>query len=67
MITMSQKSRILNHLKTGQDITQIEALNLFGCFRLASRIEELRSQGYDIKTVMIDYNNKRFAKYILGS
>lgn len=64
---MSQKSRILNHLKTGQAITQIEALNLFGCFRLASRIEELRSQGYDIKTVMIDYNNKRFAKYILGS
>ena len=67
MITMSQKSRILNHLKTGRAITQIEALNLFGCFRLASRIEELRSQGYDIKTVMIDYNNKRFAKYILGS
>lgn len=67
MITMSQKSRILNHLKTGKAITQIEALNLFGCFRLASRIEELRSQGYDIKTVMIDYNNKRFAKYILGS
>ena len=67
MITMSQKSRILNHLRTGRAITQIEALNLFGCFRLASRIEELRSQGYDIKTVMIDYNNKRFAKYILGS
>lgn len=66
MIAMSQKSRILNHLKTGKAITQIEALNLFGCFRLASRIEELRSQGYDIKTVMIDYKNKRFAKYLLG-
>ena len=34
----SQNRLILAHLRTGATITGIEALNLYGCFRLPSRI-----------------------------
>ena len=47
---MSQAQDILEHLKSGESITQMDALMLFGCFRLASRINELRDQGHDIET-----------------
>lgn len=46
----SQKKQILAYLNTGKSLTQMEALNLFGCFRLASRICELREEGVNIKT-----------------
>lgn len=62
----SQKKMILNYLQTGKGITAIEALRHFGCFRLAARINDLRRDGYDIKTEMIDINDrKRFALYTL--
>lgn len=47
---LSQKKQILAYLNTGKSLTQMEALNLFGCFRLASRICELREEGVNIKT-----------------
>ena len=46
----SQEDSILNHLKSGKTITPIEALNLYGSFRLAARIASLRSQGHNIVT-----------------
>jgi len=39
---MSQRSKILSHLKRHKTITPIQALNDFGCLRLAARIQELR-------------------------
>jgi len=47
---MSQAENILNHLKVHGRITQLEALNLFGCFRLASRIHELVQDGNPIRS-----------------
>ena len=38
----TQCNRILAHLRKGFTLTSLEALNLFGCFRLASRIHDLR-------------------------
>lgn len=38
----SQKKEILNWLQSGHTLTQLEALSRFRCFRLASRISELR-------------------------
>lgn len=61
---MTQNENILKHLRT-QPITPIDALNLYGCFRLASRISELKIAGYDIKQTMIKRNNKCFAEYTL--
>ncbi len=52
--TKSQKRKILAHLQSVGAITPIEALNLFGCFRLSGRIKELRDEGNAIETVMIE-------------
>lgn len=60
---MSQSQYILDHLKKGESITQMEALKLFGCFRLASRINELRDSGYDIETRIKRIAGKQIAEY----
>ena len=63
----SQNKQILNHLESGKTITPIDALNLFGCFRLGARIHDLKSEGYDIKTEIRTVNGKRFAEYSLNT
>ena len=45
---MSQEKKILEYLLAGNTLTPIEALNMFGCFRLGARICELRQRGYEI-------------------
>lgn len=62
---MSQNDQILNYLKAGNSITPVEALEMFGCFRLGARISDLRHQGYDIISQLVERNGKRFAKYFL--
>lgn len=44
----SQCKRIAEWLNNGNSITQLEALHRFGCFRLASRIHDLRERGMNI-------------------
>ena len=51
---ISQRELILAPLITGGRLTPARALWLFGCFRLAARICELRRRGHDIKTDMIE-------------
>tara|TARA_R110000824_G_scaffold16325_1_gene67822 strand:- start:2205 stop:2402 length:198 start_codon:yes stop_codon:yes gene_type:complete len=63
---MSQKSEIAKLLKRGRRITPIQALDKFGCFRLAARIDDLRRDGLDIETTMIYKNGKRHANYGLA-
>ena len=62
---MSQCDRILSHLKR-KPITPLEALGLYGCFRLAARINDLRGKGHKIKTEYVQKNDKRFAVYRLA-
>lgn len=52
----SQNSQILWHLSAGEKLTSLKALNLIEppCFRLASRICELRRRGHDIKTKTVE-------------
>lgn len=62
----SQKDRILGYLEDEcGGITPIEALNKFGCFRLADVVFKLRRDGYDIKTTDVHQNGKTFARYFL--
>lgn len=63
--TMSQARQILEHLQEHKSISPLQALYQYGCFRLASRINELRELGYDIKTTMIKTNGKRHANYTI--
>lgn len=46
----TQCERILRHLRDFGTITSMEAVQEYGIMRLASRINDLRKQGYDIIT-----------------
>jgi len=62
----SQKKLILQYLIDGNSITGLEALSMFGCFRLADVIFRLKTDfGYNIKTEYVQINGKRFGKYTL--
>jgi hypothetical protein len=61
----SQTNLILSHLKKGRTITPLQALNLFGCFRLGARCWDLRELGYNIKTTIMKSGKKHFAEYKL--
>jgi len=63
---MTQTQKIYNYLKTGKRLTAIEALKMFGCFRLAARIADLRNQGHTIWTDYVTVKNKTFAAYKLS-
>ncbi|HMR88764.1 MAG TPA: helix-turn-helix domain-containing protein [Saprospiraceae bacterium] len=65
-IITSQTKSIEKHLREGKTITPIEALSLYGCFRLGARIFDLKDQGLDIATQMIKDGRKRYAQYSLN-
>ena len=44
MRKQSQNERILDHLIQKKTINPLQALNLYGCFRLSSRIFDLKEQ-----------------------
>jgi hypothetical protein len=61
---MSQNKQIADYLNKGKKLTPIDALNKFGCFRLAARIADLRNDGMNIVTNTIKLeNNKQIAQY----
>jgi hypothetical protein len=61
-----QNARILAHLKGGRTLTALEALEWFKCFRLASRIHDLKKAGYDVQKRTIKTNSgKSVAEYYL--
>ena len=62
---MTQNEEIRTHLESGLTITLIMALNMFGCFRLAARILDLREAGLDVKMKMVTGGDKRYAEYSL--
>lgn len=62
---MSQNDQIRAALILGRSLTPLDALNEFGCFRLAARVAELRAQGLKIKCKMEIRNGKRYARYKL--
>lgn len=64
---MTQKEKVEIHLKAGNSITPIQALEWFGCFRLAAIVCNLREDlGMNIQTELVKnkYGTK-YAKYSL--
>ena len=62
----SQCARIKEYLEAGNKLTSLEALKLFGCMRLPSRIHDLNKRGMNIKKEMIVVSTgKRVAQYSL--
>ena len=64
--TTSQSAKVLYHLQNYGPLTAIEALELFACFRLAARINDLKQAGHDIQMEMKRVKNgKKIAVYSL--
>lgn len=63
---MSQTDTVLRHLRNNRHITPLEAFGLYGIFRLAARVHDLRGKGHDIRTEVVDDpNGKPYARYSL--
>jgi hypothetical protein len=69
METESQNLRIRKYLESGRSITALDALHLYNCFRLGARIHNLKREGMNILSEMIeitsDGKQKRIARYKL--
>jgi len=64
--TISQQDAVLallQHRPAG--LTPIDALNEVGCFRLAARVAELRTQGHNIVTIPETIDGRTWARYRL--
>jgi hypothetical protein len=62
----TQAGRILRFLQEGHRLTPLDALELFGCFRLAARVHELRREGWAIVERTVETaSGKRIAEYSL--
>ena len=57
--SVSQKQDILNHLKKHRKINGLDALKLYGCFRLPTRILELKEEKHNIDANLSTLKNGR--------
>lgn len=66
-LTPQQKS-ILELLQSGVSLTGIDALKLVGSMKLATRISELKTMGYNIQdeTIHDAHTKKHYKKYWLS-
>ena len=63
----TQNAAILTFLQAGNTLTSLEALDRFGCNRLAARVADLREAGHPITAQMVTLaNGKRVAQYRYG-
>ena len=68
---MKQEERLLDYLSQNPTITGIEALDKLGIFRLASRVSNLKKQGYKITSRMVPITNRygekcHISEYCMG-
>jgi hypothetical protein len=56
---------VLKHLRNHGSITQREAAQQYGIYRLAARIYDLRREGHDIEKKMEKSGNAQYARYYL--
>ena len=61
----SQKEAILRHMQEYGNITPMDALRLYKCFRLSARIKELEYDGYLIHHDLITIGGIKYAVYTL--
>lgn len=62
---MSKHKQIEQHLINKGSITPLQALSLYGVYRLSSVIHRLRNKGYMIATVMQERHGDVYARYEL--
>lgn len=63
---MTKYSKVRKHILSGQPITALQSLRLYGLQRLASLINRMRNEGHKIKTIMVEEpGGTRYAKYYI--
>lgn len=67
----TQCERIIQYMKDFGSITTLQAFTDLGCTRLASRVTDLKKQGYNIKSEFVSSKNRydetvSYKKYYLG-
>ena len=66
----SQNTRIRKYLESGKSLTPLDALYQFSCWALSSRISNLRKQGLNITSELIEITSggvtKRVSKYSIS-
>ena len=64
--TTTQSAKVLYHLQNYGSLTALEALELFHCFRLAARVNDLKKAGHDIQMETKKLKNgKKVAEYFI--
>lgn len=68
--TMTQKDMILRYMQEHGSITQLQAVEEFGCYRLSGRIYDLKNDGFAIRRDTVTKKNRNgkavsFARYHL--
>lgn len=62
----SQTDRILDWMLAGNDITPLQALNMFGCLRLGARIADIKARGYLVYSKFVTTpSEKKVKRYYL--
>ena len=62
-----QARRVLRHMEKGKSITPLEALGVYGIFRLAAVVFDIRKAGFDVTSSLhTDANGKRYSRYALA-
>ncbi len=54
----TQCEQIIDYMKQFGSINPLQALQDIGCFRLASRISDLKKKGYPIISERVNYNTR---------
>ena len=67
---MTQTEKIASHLERYGSITSLEAIRDYGIMRLASRVSNLKKDGFPVRTELIRGKNRFgeptcYARYIL--
>jgi hypothetical protein len=63
-----QAKRVLRHMEKRKSITALEALGVYGVFRLAAVIYDIKKAGFEVNSVLHqDSNGKRYSRYSLAS
>lgn len=66
--TNTKIAKLKAHFLSGRSLTQLEAIGLYGAFRLAARVHDLKADGMKIVTRMKeDPNGNPYAEYQLRS
>ena len=67
---MSQVDRVMEYMERRGSITQAEAIEAFGCYRLGARIADLKERGVAVGRIMEEGQNRfgertRYARYFI--